>query len=98
MSVYADSFGGSLKHYRDSSGQEVDAIIETRNGDYAAIEIKINSEKNILDGRKSLNKFLNKMIESQNKLPKFRMILTSHGSCYKTEEGIYIVPLTMLKN
>lgn len=45
LSVYAEAINGKLKHYRDSSGQEIDAIIETRNGDYCAIEIKIYSEK-----------------------------------------------------
>ncbi len=98
LSVYAESINGKLKHYRDSSGQEVDAIVETKNGDYCAIEIKIYSPKNIEEGISSLNKFLNKMIRSNNKLPKFRMILTSHGDCYKTLDNIYIVPITMLKN
>ena len=45
--MYAEAINGKLKHYRDSSGQEIDAIIETRNGDYCTIEIKIYSEKNI---------------------------------------------------
>ena len=40
LSIYAEAINGKLKHYRDSSGQEIDAIIETRNGDYCAIEIK----------------------------------------------------------
>ncbi len=96
--VYAQSINGQLKHYRDSSGQEIDAIIECKNGEYCAIEIKIYSEKNIKEGIRSLNKFLNKMVKSNNKLPKFSMILTSHGNCYKTEDDIYIVPITVLKN
>ena len=98
LSVYAESINGTLKHYRDSSGQEVDAIIETRNGDYSVIEIKIASEKNINEGIKSLNNFQNKLIKSNNKLPKFRMILTSHGNCYKTKDDIYVVPISVLKN
>lgn len=98
LSVYAESIGGVLKHYRDSSGQEIDAIIETRNGDYCAIEIKIYSENNVNEAIKSLNKFQDKVIASENRLPKFRMVLTSHGNCYKTKEGIYVVPITMLKN
>ena len=32
LSVYAEAFNGKLKHYRDSSGQEVDAIIENVTG------------------------------------------------------------------
>lgn len=98
LSVYAEAINGQLKHYRDSSGQEVDAIIETRNGDYCAIEIKIYSEQNVLDAIKSLNKFESKLIRSNNKLPKFRMVITSHGDCYKTKEGIFVVPFTMLKD
>jgi uncharacterized protein len=98
LSVYAQSINGELKHYKDSSGQEVDAIIETKSGDYCAIEIKIYSEDNIKDAITSLNKFQKKVIESNNRLPKFRMILTSHGNCFKTEEGIFVVPLTMLKD
>lgn len=98
LSVYTESIDGKLKHYRDSSGQEVDAIIETKNGDYCAIEIKIYSEKNVEEGIKSLNKFQKKMENSGNKLPRFKMILTSHGGCYKTNEGIYVVPISVLKD
>ena len=97
LSVYAESINGQLKHYRDSSGQEVDAIIELENGDYAAIEIKIASEKNINDGIISLNNFEKKIIDNGLKTPKFKMILTSHGACYK-QNGIYIVPISFLKN
>ncbi len=98
LSVYALAFNGTLKHYRDSSGQEVDAIIETRNGDFCAIEIKIYSEQNILEAVESLNKFQSKLVNSNNKLPKFRMIVTSHGDCYKREDGIFVVPISVLKD
>ena len=38
------------------------------------------------------------MISSKLKTPFFKMILTSHGSCYKDESGVYVVPITCLKN
>ena len=99
LSIYAEFLGGSLKHYRDSAGQEVDAIVELENGDYCAIEIKIGSEENIQKGINSLISFDNKLQKNSLKLPKFKMVITSHGSCYKdSESGIYIVPITMLKN
>lgn len=98
LSVYANSINGQLKHYRDSSGQEVDAIIELENGDYSAIEIKIASEKNIKEGIQSLNRFEQKMSKSSLKTPKFKMILTSHGACYKTKDNIFVVPISCLKN
>ena len=98
LSVYAEAINGKLKHYRDSSGQEVDAVVELRNGDYCTIEIKITSEKNIEEGVKSLNKFEQKMIDNNLKKPKFKMLLTSHGPCYRTNDGIYVVPITYLKD
>ncbi len=98
LSVYAESIGGDLKHYRDSSGQEVDAVVEMENGEYCAVEIKIASERNIKEGIASLNSFEEKMISNGLKAPLFKMILTSHGACYKTENNIYVVPITCLKN
>ena len=98
LSVYAESLGAELKHYRDSSGLEVDAIVKLPNGEYGAIEIKIASEKNISEGISSLNSFDKKMKESSLKQPSFKMILTSHGPCRKTDDNIYIVPINMLKN
>lgn len=98
LSVYAESIGGELKHYRDSSGQEVDAIVELENGDYSAVEIKISSDKNIREGIDSLNRFEKKMSENGMRTPKFKMILTSHGACYKSSEGVFVVPVSCLKN
>lgn len=97
LSIYADSIQAKLKHYRDSADREVDAIVELRNGNYAAIEIKIYSEDNVKEGIDSLNKFEKALKQDDLKLPEFKMILTSHGPCYR-KEGIYVVPITMLKN
>lgn len=98
LTVYAESFGAKIKHYRDSSGQEVDAIVELPNSNYAAIEIKIASEKNICEACKSLNRFETKMQNNDLKTPIFKMVLVSHGAAYKTKDGIYVVPITLLKN
>lgn len=95
LSIYAESFNGELKHYRDSKGLEVDAILKLNNGEYGAIEIKIASDKNIQEGIDSLNKFEKKIKNSELKTPSFKMILTSHGSARKIED-IYIVPISML--
>ncbi|MDO4940703.1 MAG: DUF4143 domain-containing protein [Erysipelotrichaceae bacterium] len=98
LSIYSETNNGELKHYRDSNGQEVDAIIEIENGTYAAIEIKIASEENINDGIKSLCSFEKKMLDNNLQTPLFKMVVTSHGACYKSEEGVYVVPINFLKN
>lgn len=97
LSIYADSFGGELKHYRDSNGLEVDAILKLNNGEYGAIEIKIASDKNIKEGVDSLTRFEKRLKESNLKTPAFKMILTTHGASYKIDD-IYIVPISLLGN
>lgn len=97
LSVYAQTNNASLKHYRDSSGREIDAVMELENGEYALIEIKIASEKNINEGITSLNKFEKYLLENKIKSPVFKMVLTSHGSCYKKND-VFIVPITYLKD
>lgn len=86
---------GHLYHFRDNiSGDEVDAILEFKNGDYAAIEIKL-SYNGILDAKKSLLKFK----ENVEKKPRFMAIIVgNYGAVIKDEEtGIYIFPITALK-
>ena len=73
-------------------------VFELENGNYCAVEIKIASDKNISDGISSLKSFEKKVSESSLKTPDFKMILTSHGACYKTSDGIFVVPITCLKN
>lgn len=98
LSIYSSALGATLKHYRDSAGREVDAILELANGEYAAIEIKIYSEKNIKNGISSLLSFKSSVIRDCQKSPKFMMILTSHGPSYVTEEGIYVISINHLKD
>lgn len=98
LGVYADSINCDLKHYRDSNGQEVDAIVEAENGDYCAIEIKIASDENIKNGIESLCAFEKKMNDNKIKKPLFKMVLTSHGACYKSKEGVLVVPINFLRN
>ena len=65
---------------------------------YALIEVKLGGNSLIDEGIKKL-KLLNKKIEENNKKkPTFSMIITGSGPAYKTEDGIYIVPINMLKD
>lgn len=98
LSVYAESIGGSISHYRDNAGLECDVILHKDDGRWGAIEIKLGGQKLINDGVRSLLRLKSKITEkSEEKAPEFMMILTAVGSSYKTSEGIYVVPINMLK-
>ena len=93
LGLYASYLDGSLKHYRDSSGLECDAVLHLRNGQWAAIEIKLGGEKLIEEGAVSLNK-LKKTVNEDGLA--FRMILTASGPAYRRADGIYVVPINCL--
>ena len=56
LGIYAAYLDGAVKHYRDSSGLECDAVLHLRNGKWASIEIKLGGEKLIEEGSASLRK------------------------------------------
>ena len=98
LSIYRESIQGRIRHYRDSNGLEVDCLAQIPNGDYAAIEVKIYSPENIKKGISSLTRFTSQRKENGFSGPLFSAIITTHGPCYRSPEGIYIIPITCLKD
>lgn len=97
LKVYTDYLGGEVRHYRDSNGLECDAVIHLKDGRWGAIEIKLGSEKGIKEGIESLTNLENNIDPSYTK-PSFKMILTANGRAYKRADGIYIIPINLLKH
>lgn len=91
--IYASCLGATVKHYRDASGLECDAILHFENGKWAAVEIKLGGEDLIEEAAKNLEK-LKKVVDNDNLA--FRMILTATGPAYRRKDGIYVVPLNCL--
>lgn len=98
LKIYASSIDGTVYHYKDSDNLEVDAIVHLKNGDWGAFEIKLGGEKLINEGIEALEKLYRKIDYSKFKNPSFLAVITAAGSCYKTKNGIYIIPITMLKD
>lgn len=96
LRIYIESLGGKLYHYRNNkNGVEVDAIVELTDGNYGAIEIKLGSNE-IEDAKKSLLRFTKEVkIE-----PKFMCIICGLWDAVlkDMETGIYIIPITALKD
>lgn len=90
-------YRSELRHYRDSNGLECDAVIHLKDGRWGAVEIKLGSEKGIKEGIESLTNLENNIDPSYTK-PSFKMILTANGRAYKRADGIYIIPINLLKH
>ncbi len=93
--IYSERLKGVVKHYRDSSGLEVDAVITLRNGDWAAIEVKLGAEEYIEEGAANLKKLVEHM-DQRSKKPSFMMVLTTSDTAYRRDDGIWVVPLGCL--
>jgi predicted AAA+ superfamily ATPase len=95
--IYADANDATLRHYRDDSNLEVDAIIELRNGDWGGFEIKLGggeTEK----GVKSLLRLRDKIIKWGGREPRCLVVIVGVGITYRQKDGVYIVPISMLKD
>ncbi len=60
--------------------------------------IKLGEKEAISKVIKTLTLLKEKLINKSNeKEPSFLMVLLASGSAYKTKEGIYVVPINLLK-
>jgi len=97
LRVYAQALGGKVYHYRDSGGLEVDAIIQLKNKDWAGIEIKLGNHQ-IEEGATNLKILAGKIDTTKTKPPRFLMVLTGHGSAYRRDDGIFVIPIGCLRD
>ena len=98
LAIYAQAFGGILYHYQDYKNNEIDAVIELEDGEWCAFEIKIGAKK-IDEGAKNLIKTRNSIIENGGKAPKILCVICGlANAAYIRSDGVFVVPITALKN
>lgn len=97
LRIYAESIGGRVYHYRDHSGQEADAILHFKGGNWAAIEVKLGN-KAIDEGAESLKRLANKIDQESMNKPSFLAVITGTGYAYRREDGVYVIPIGCLRN
>jgi hypothetical protein len=82
-------------HYRDSSGLEVDSIVQKYNGDCCAFEIKLGTGQ-FDEAVVSLNKLVSILDTRKIKPPKSLNIITGTGISYTRNDGINVISLASL--
>lgn len=97
LKIYADAIDARLSYYRDKNDFEVDCILETANGKWGAIEIKLGAGE-IPSAVNNLTKFKDKVDTDKYGEPAFLMVLTGADYSYKRDDGIYVVSIGTLKN
>ena len=98
LKIYAQTFGGKLYHYQDYSNQEIDAVIELENGDWCAFEIKLGANQ-IEGAAESLLKTSRKIQAEGGMTPKVLCVICGlSNAAYQREDGVFVVPVSALKN
>ena len=98
LKIYSQNLEGDVFFYRDKNDLESDAVIHLKDGRWGAIEIKIGAEEAIEAAAKNLLKLANIVDTKEMNNPSFLMILTAGKYAYRRPDGVYVVPITTLKN
>lgn len=98
LRIYAETLGGTVKHYRDNAGLECDAVVHLEDGRWAGIEIKLGGDDLINEGAESLKTLRKKIVEkSDEQAPSFLLVLTAIGGAYQREDGVFVAPINLLR-
>ncbi len=96
LRVYSQPADGRVRQYRDSNDLEVDAIVETVEGKWAAFEIKLGGAALIEEGAANLRNFVRQIDTGKCGEPAALGIIVGTGYGYVREDGIQIIPIGAL--
>lgn len=93
LRVYAQAMGArGVFHYRDSKGRdEIDAVVESDRGDWIGFEVKLGQDA-VDAGAANLLRVAPK-IEC---VPAALVVVTAAGVSYRRDDGVLVVPLSVL--
>ena len=95
LRVYAQANDAKVYHYRDSSGLEVDSIVQKYNGDWSAFEIKLGTGQ-IEEAAENLLRFAQLVDTEKSGKPKSLNIITGTGMSYTRKDGVNVIALASL--
>lgn len=98
LKIYAESFGGNVYHYQDYSNREIDAVVELDDGRWCAFEIKLGA--NQIDKAATNLISISKSIEDCGGVaPSVLCVICGlTNAAYKRADGVFVIPITALKN
>jgi predicted AAA+ superfamily ATPase len=95
LRVYAQANDAKVYHYYDSTGLEVDAIVQKYSGEYCAFEIKLGIGQ-IDAAAKNLLKFASILEESSRTKLQSLNVITGTGISYIRKDGVNVISLASL--
>jgi predicted AAA+ superfamily ATPase len=95
LRIYAQAMGARVFHYHDNTGLEADAIVESRDGRWAAFEVKLG-RREIDRAAKSLLKLAARVNPERHDQPVMLAVITADAFGIQRPDGVWEVPITAL--
>lgn len=95
FSVYARACDAAVHHYRDNTGLEVDTVVENRQGDWCAFEVKLGAGQ-IDDAARTLLRFHDRVDAAKTGAPRLLGVIVSSGYGYLRDDGVAVIPIGAL--
>ena len=97
LKIYADSFNAKCYHYQDYQDKEIDSVIELEDGNWCAFEIKLGANQ-IESAATNLVNLKKEIEEEKGKAPSVLCVICGLvNAAYQRPDGVYVVPITALK-
>ena len=96
LRIYAQAHDAEVYHYRDNTGLEVDAIVETAGGAWMGVEIKLGGERSIEEGARNLLRLRDRVDPDRTGRPAALVVIVGVGHGYTRSDGVVLAPLTAL--
>jgi hypothetical protein len=95
LAVLASALDGEVRHYRDSNGKEIDAIVTLPDGRWGAVEVKLGGPQ-MTAGAARLREAVDQIDTAAVGEPMFRLVVTGTGPLVTLDDGTVTCPLRAL--
>lgn len=95
LNVYTSVLDGEVRHYRDSNGKEMDAVLTLPDGRWAAVEVKLGGLQ-VPKAVKSLTAAVSEIDTAAVGEPSFKLVVTGTGPTLTLDDGTVTCPLAAL--
>lgn len=96
LRIYSQPLEGEVRQFRNNVGQEVDAIVTTADGAWAAFEIKLGGETATEEGARSLTRFREQVDVAKCGEPATLGVIVGKGYGYARPDGVQVIPIGAL--
>lgn len=98
LKIYAESFDADLYHYQDYNNNEMDAVIAMPDGKWCGFEVKLGANQ-IDMAAENLIKIKNEIKANGGIAPDSLCVICGlSNAAYQRPDGVFVVPITALRN